>query len=64
MPICADNQQRVDGLRTELASIGLDWQKQYRLVEEGPRWELDITGPLTVWQFRRAKELIEAIMNS
>jgi hypothetical protein len=64
MPIHADIQQRVNHLRTELASIGLNWQKQYQLVEEGQRWELDLTGPLTVGQFRRAKELLEAIMNS
>jgi hypothetical protein len=41
MPIRADDDQRLDLLRAELLKIGLDWDKQYRLVDEGPRWALD-----------------------
>jgi hypothetical protein len=64
MPIHVDDQQRLTQLRAELSSIGLEWHKHYNLVEEGPRWELDFIRPLTVWQFRQANDLLEAIMNS
>jgi hypothetical protein len=54
MPQQLDEQRHINLLRAELLDLGLDWDKQYRLIEEGPRWSLD---------FNRALELLALIMN-
>lgn len=64
MPIRPDDQQRIDRLRADLLDIGLDWNKQYILIDEGPKWNLDFIEPLTDEQFQQAMALVEAIMNS
>ena len=63
MPIRPDDNQRIDLLRAELLKIGLDWNKQYRLVDEGPRWALDLLRPTSTEQYHRAQVLLERIMN-
>jgi hypothetical protein len=64
MPIRLDDDQRIDLLRAELLLVGLDWNKQYRLVDEGPRWALDLLLPTSAGQYQRAQQLLEQIMNS
>jgi hypothetical protein len=63
MPIRLDDQQRIDRLRADLLDIKLDWNKQYILVDEGPKWSLNFIQPITKEQLLQAKELIETIMN-
>jgi hypothetical protein len=63
MPIQPDEEQRIAQLRAELLKIGLDWNKQYRLVDEGEQWALDLLRPTSAEQYHRAQELLERIMN-
>jgi hypothetical protein len=63
MPIQPDEQRRTDLIRAELLDIGLVWNKQYRLIDEGPRWEFEFMEALTPAQYNRANELLEMIMN-
>ena len=64
MPVQPDEEQRIAKLQAALLDIGLDWNKQYRLIDDGPQWSLQFIKPITDAQFERAKELVEAIMNS
>jgi hypothetical protein len=64
MPQQPDEEERIGRLRAELLKIGLDWNKQYRLVDEGPQWALDLLRPTSAEQYHRAQELLNRIMNS
>jgi hypothetical protein len=64
MPVQPDEERRIAILRADLLDLGLDWNKQYRLIDEGPRWRLQFIRPITDEQFRQAKRLAESIMNS
>lgn len=63
MPIRPDEGQRIARLRAELLKIGLDWNKQYRLVDEGPVWALELLRPTSAEQYHRAQQLLALIMN-
>lgn len=63
MPIRPDEGQRIARLRAELLKIGLDWNKQYRLVDEGPVWALELLRPTSAEQYHRAQQLLGLIMN-
>jgi hypothetical protein len=58
-----DDKRRIDLLRAELLDIGLDWNNHYQLVDEGTKWVLDLSRSIKSKERRRARELLELIMN-
>lgn len=64
MPVMPNEEQKIQELRAALLELEVDWNREYRLVDNGETWQLQWLRPTTQEQFDRGNELVNSIMNS